>query len=843
MDQQNSTNPSNIIKWMMQTDQVSDQDLIDVVVDAFSAELVQFVALGLVLIGQPVDEPQIHNIVTKSLAEMVLHRRQYWGETAVQSRLFMFLLKQFPTPESSKKQPDDPQLRNLADLFQANQMGGLALLLRARFGCSLADLSQILGVDMETATSLLVTSYLDLAGLPADIGKEIMIPVLTELIDPESGPASLGESEEEKAAAARLIAVVDQMIAAGLTNCGLPLDDRTYSKIKQATAFLGASDQKRKRLTWLLRLVAQVGVILLIFAWFFRPGSPLTTQPTMTPWPTATTFIPPSPTVVPENLLLFDYRILPADTLESIAEKAGQSIEMIMKLNQPGALEPLIPGQTLKIPVVIALPESQQVRTVMLQPLTAQSSGLAIIERMKNSDLYWNTVWATTQQIYYGPPGYAGMPVQSTWTQIWLRQPGVLLKAVISSQDTGLVRLILWSGGRVYSRYRNHGQPIDMSVTWLEGEQKLSRQFIDADEDWPPDKIKVLGKDIVAGRSAVIIELQPPQENIALARIWVDAVTGLVLRRQDIAGVVIRDIAVTQVVYDAEMPEKIFVKGMTTLDWFAVDESITTLQESASYPPSLDWEEKAAARQHGVCGTNSRSVDYSKEPVTLIWPIPGRLPTCGRTSEEGETLLEIYAGRTFLGNLSLETNPSVDLAFQSCSRSPDGRYLALLTINSRFSSGTSSLYWIDLALPSGANLAATSPTLIGPVRFAANSQHMAYIIIQNGQPGVAIFDINTGENKFFPSGINTLIKYFNWSKDGEAIGLILNKLTSPYIPEQVYAGTEYILRVIDASTGGELYSSPIQWADWEAGVIPKSLPVEEWEYFSPEAFEAGCQTP
>ena len=151
--------------------------------------------------------------------------------------------------------------------------------------------------------------------------------------------------------------------------------------------------------------------------------------------------VTPSPT--PGNAVI--YFVKPDETLASIAQLFGMSVEELASLNG------LLPGDALApMRGIYVLPRTlnQDSPTPVapaprVQPLLEHPDAGVIYSYLLLSEDLWHTLWGDAQVIQYGPPGYVGPPLTYR-TQVWVSQPSQsiqLMGPVSSEADPRRVRL------------------------------------------------------------------------------------------------------------------------------------------------------------------------------------------------------------------------------------------------------------------------------------------------------------------------------------------------------------------------------------------------------------------
>ena len=318
------------------------------------------------------------------------------------------------------------------------------------------------------------------------------------------------------------------------------------------------------------------------------PGTRRGFRNRLTPHPTAT------PTPYPKD---FFYTVQPGDTLWSIAQKLGTTVDELTALNRLADPNLIREGMQLLIPgrvEVNSAPEQAQNSPVEADPLATipQTTDqlLALIERsrIENSQPFWVDATLVT----YGPAGYIGPP-QVERLQIWNSQQEIL--AVLGSLPTapdealpaqGVVEdvfLYLQDNGS-YRAKPGSGQPWYINLQPSQIEQ--SPAYLDLTCMFQVRRqcggtlynfeLGVVGEDITAGRDTLIVE-QSSRIDAGKVRLWVDRQNGLILRRQVFADpaeqTLVEEFKINQIDFEPNFPPDLFDPQLPWRGGFAKDSS------------------------------------------------------------------------------------------------------------------------------------------------------------------------------------------------------------------------------------------------------------------------------
>jgi hypothetical protein len=124
------------------------------------------------------------------------------------------------------------------------------------------------------------------------------------------------------------------------------------------------------------------------------------------------------------------------------------------------------------------------------------------------------------------------------------------------------------SGERGYTILGTSGEAYIDNDWFPIGEQLLRNPPLQASifpgrADWfrPHWDFKPVANEAIAGRPALVVDWVNPQVLVE-ARLWIDTITGVILRRQFFGnnepGNIISEVAVTNIAYDVDIPARIF---------------------------------------------------------------------------------------------------------------------------------------------------------------------------------------------------------------------------------------------------------------------------------------------
>lgn len=254
-----------------------------------------------------------------------------------------------------------------------------------------------------------------------------------------------------------------------------------------------------------------------------------------------------------------------------------------------------------------ALPGQTQVQTTDPIPmLSLQSSPGDIRQRILHSHTTWQSLWTEAQIVVYAPDGSNQSP-QSQQVQVWIRQPGMVrLLSGPAGGDPGFLWISdgekLRDGEEVPDAIRlgSFSAPDKASGTIYPHPMigfmptPLSELLFPSGLAQRMGSYRTTGTETIAGREAVVVEWFN-QYAVLADRFWVDARTGLLLRRQHYnkggGERITQDISLTAIHYDLDFPPQTFDRLAPFPSAFAHSpQDLPTAPLSTSAPPSNQTE-------------------------------------------------------------------------------------------------------------------------------------------------------------------------------------------------------------------------------------------------------------
>ena len=524
----------------------------------------------------------------------------------------------------------------------------------------------------------------------------------------------------------------------------------------------------------------------------------------------------------PDEILLLDYYPQAGETLAEIGallNLTGGEIERLVAEYPDGILDFSEP-----LRIELSAPVQQPMPTVVppvahrQAPLTVNSSPDEIRTLMKLSPTLWHTLWLDSVTFDYGPDGYYGSP-HLYRVQSWISQPDQSLTITwISSSDHTYANLK--RSGLSFTNYQ-HGNIEVRRVDSSSPSQGLAMDMIFPNQSQiftRPGQMQVLGKDTIAGRSAIVVDWRT--EEIAFwpnrYRMWVDTQTGIVLRFQlffDQQGeTLLAEVIIVRLDLDVDFPQA----GLFT-PWRLREQVF-----ASNYRGGL-----AAASVLPVMNAPPEDRGWIQERIA---PPPGFDPSASRLRFQYEAGLQpstqaspvaVFADQYYLGEIMLTDPWGVH-----CVRSPDGRKVAF-SFNP-YGGPQVGTGWFELNAP----LQVKTTNLgqrFGRFAFSPDSLQLAIFAKEQATLTGTLFviDTETGQERGLVRLENA--KNLVWSQDGSRIALLAGN------PDW----SRVTARLFDAVSGEQLeMAEVISDLIWDAGLrspdwpLPGS-PVVDWEMTFP----------
>jgi DNA-directed RNA polymerase specialized sigma24 family protein len=498
-------------------------------------------------------------------------------------------------------------------------------------------------------------------------------------------------------------------------------------------------------------------------------------------------------------------RLTPADEPERTPPTTLMVTRIVEKVVAPVVvvIHTATPGPTpYPTPSPVGLP-------LHLPALSVDSSPISILERLRLAGMFWETVWAETITVLYGPPGYLG-PDRIQRSQFWLGED----QARIQSGPLEGPPEEIWVGnqGRLYALKSTgswSGQPELVATGSLKrpamGELKLIfdplQPMVGESVKTPDPQIRIAGRDRIAGREALVIEWLDAS-GAREARLWLDTQTSFVLRHQQFEPAGERTPAietiVTRILFDLDFENQ----GLFDLE----------------NPSVGDFANDPLGRPGRGLPTITARANWESNPQpSYIDPPPGFNPSQSLLSffyppdfdlQSLEVPVDLFAEDYFLGTVTFG-NPW----WMICERSPDGRRIVFSSRPLLSHQSSASLRWIDLLDMHVRTRRVIPGGNVSDLAFAPDSLRLVFFGLGGNGQGIYLADLKSGEVRQLAPAEQ--VRSLVWSPNGEQIALIGG------LPGQT--GSEELI-VLDAGSGAMVYNAPYD----AGGLLPVDAPLLGW---------------
>ncbi|HEX7974992.1 MAG TPA: hypothetical protein VF498_11325, partial [Anaerolineales bacterium] len=280
-----------------------------------------------------------------------------------------------------------------------------------------------------------------------------------------------------------------------------------------------------------------------------------------------------------------------------------------------------------------------------------------------------------------------------------------------------------------------------------------------------PGAFHVTGSEPFSGQVALIADWMDG-EGRRLARLWLDARTGVVLRLQSFAAeapdLILTDLAITRIAYNPNIPLATFDPLAGSLPGLGVAGSGSPGSPQA-YPTPFGGE-ALAGRPRLAPVPPPEGFDPGGEPVVFQFPASLTSEQLQSGSRMAGVQAEVFAGGYSLGKIEFPSSWDV-----ICSRSPDGERIAY----NNYQASNQVVFWVDLKDTGKLHWAAISSTPV-ELAFAPDSRRVAVFGRKNSdqQGDSAIYILDTGTGR-----VETLIQLSNarslvWKPGGTELAFI-----------------------------------------------------------------------
>lgn len=730
----------NDISWMLQSEKVSDQELVEALVDRYYDEFCQ---LGSLIFSPTFPDPkgaihQIHTAVRRVISSAVVRRHKYWGEKPIA----FYLVRELAYDLCGRREGKFSLWRRR---IPAENLLVLLLLLLHQYELSPKDAAEIIRISEKKLSLLIREAEAKAESLAEAVGRS-KIPI----------GITVNRSAEGELEAVRLAGS-----AGAFGNESHPiLTAYIFSLVEQ--------QRSKGHLRFTSREGILVGIfILMIFTvlWSTKLLEASDQRLLLTP--------SPEQSRQKSDALWYVYQVQPGDTLAEIAHLSRVREQLILAHNPGINPDFLKQGQTLRLPLQPLLRErtvqTPAARGEYLPALTSQSPLEEILDRSQKSSRQWQTLWADSYSVDYGEPGYIGPPFYLLHGQIWSSQPDQILLAqgffpegvALWSWQLGDVLLEKWHGDQNFTGSFIRSETLDLYAYLYFNQAAYS-------------ELTVIGEGSTANRPALILEGKDAGGS-TFEKIWLDAVTGVALRHQTIdrrSGVVLFEHVLREIRYDVDIPPEVFSPGSAWHAEYRGNFGGSEMVES-SFKSAPEW---ATVREvpEPFPYKLAEPPKLTELPVLLVWPndwdyfISGNYQSASYKAKE---LIKVYAGNDFMGSLTFG-----DQQFRTCRRSPDGASVAIISQDYRVW-GIINLHWFRVERPIHSTKIPFSPHTASHsnLAFSPDSSRLAFFgCLEEEECGLKVLDLETEQITVFLTGYSRFYGNFDlvWSTSGETIGFL-----------------------------------------------------------------------
>ena len=847
---------------MLHDTQIDDASLAKVLVAEYYPRLHAF---ALALHGKPY--PAYLNPGQEAIAKAIIERHRFWNETTLRAWLYRL------TYHLHNKKPSYKRLSRLSRLVEdriiekdekgnKSQDPGNYLLLLLAYGHELSEdeIAYVMGIPVSkihfqlnqvrrqvytaafpgNRSSIRHTKYLDMIH-PAP-GARLTFDAQLELEQHLGSCADCANYRDQ-------LLILEQSLKEEYRPGSLTLEQVQYAEEEIGSVIAGRTYGRKHLLQPLKEISLVIGILLVLIyightqrvfeTYNARPT--FTRNPTYTPVPTRTIFPTRTPAPLPvelngfegEDYFYFYTWTAEGDTWESIAAKAGLSLNLVRYLN-PALPEALSSSSRITLVGLKSsglfhptqLPSSPPI----LEPLTANSPAMEVLQRARQGSNNLSSLWLDQLFIWFGPPGYSGSPLSAYRIEIYASQPDLWV-SIQSNLETRSRYITYGAGDWLFGPTTG---PERLSANWSPGGfQGNSSPF--SGSRLPVDKsYRVAGEQEIIGRQAVMLDAYD-SSGIRQQRLWVDSLTGIILKTEMYGGpseeIIVFSMSVQAILYDLAYPEDLFYPPSSTFLQYIAERKLEDYrteitneilsprpvpQERIAPPPGVNISQSPLLLQFPTRSDWEEVI--TDQDGLLILQFHNNSSYEGTVSVPGK--IQVFAGKYYLGELDIENG-----IFNDCQRSSDGWLVALLTSQDRSRSELSWFDLSDLVLHTVTELAGGS----GEFAFSPDNQRLAFANCRISC-GLSIMDLETSLVERVGPALDWIFN-LEWSPDGEQIAYMTYRW--PQNPR---------VHVVQVSTGEEVFTG--EFNSNNGKMITPGSPTETWETPYPRFREAiGCMMP
>jgi DNA-directed RNA polymerase specialized sigma24 family protein len=825
MDPEKTNTANNGLEWMLQNTSVDDSSLAAALVTSYYQ---QIYSLAYHLLGK--QPGSAGKAAQEAIAVAVRERHHLSIETSLRAWLFAYIYRRcrqvnarpfvksvnlpfFPRSKPYRIFYLDDGLEDLPSKY------AIALALNDVYGFSLSEAALVQEISPNTARERLIASRAAAYHhfYPQKLNPMDHMGYIDQLYRGAENLdlAESGEKQDHLAACpvcqayAERLPDLERRLASAADGASQQVPIQDLEAASQAVLGQIRLSQNSRRSSLPFKEIGLVGAIvvtLVLFGNWLELFTPYDASPMQTPQLTAPPALTPTPGPLSPILLegeegndyfYYNYPVHEVETLETLSEKTGLTQDEIRFLNQlePGRSTTFSYGREVRL---VAFrdrgwfdPPPRSTNRLLSPPLTASSSVEEVLERVRESEAYWQTMWVEYVYLLSPISGVLAPPDIIYFFQVWQAGPDRGVMAASGFGEEGFVvnfKVGEWSFLREDGKYRAMwGSPERGTIASLYGADLTTAFGI--------IEFQIGKSEVIAGREAVSLTGVLDDGQL---EIWIDALTGVNLGFGLTGlfdeGATLR-FAVNRVEYDIQLPPNLF------------------------YPPTSPVQSLSASyRGEPVQDPSSIPIDWSNFPMppyieTLLSP-PADLELA-RTSiffqklDSASSVFEVFADEYYLGSLEFPHN------IRGCQRSPEGSHVLLTTITHVFFGEGIEHYLLNLLTLEQTKILETS---YGTAKFAFSPDSSRLAAVNCGYPcRVNLYDIETGESRQLGRNYHfSHVQNLAWSPDGGEIAILLNE--NPSYGQIV---------VFEVESGEEIFTSSYHGAN--ITILTPGSPSEDWE--------------
>jgi DNA-directed RNA polymerase specialized sigma24 family protein len=845
MDPEKTNTANNGLEWMLQNTSVDDSSLAAALVSSYYQ---QIYSLAYHLLDKHPGSAE--KAAQEAIAAAVRERHRLSIETSLRAWLFAYIYRRCRQANDrpflkSINLPFFPRSKSGQGFYLDGELEGVpskyafALALNDIYDFSLSEAAFVQEISTKAAEERLIAAR---AAAYNHFYPEKLNPVdhlgYIDLLYRGAENLDYAESGEVRdhltdcpvcQAYAERLPDLERRLASAADNTSQQVPTQDLEAGSQAVMTQIGLSQKSRRSSLPFKEIGLVGAIvitLVLFGNWLELFTPPGAHPTLTQAAPTPTHTPTANSLSPVFLegeegldyFFFTYASFQVDgfeTFETISEKIGLAPDDIRYLNglEPGSDRTIIRNREIKLAALRDSgwfdPPPRSTQRLLAPPLTSSSSVDQVIDRIRESEAYWQTMWGEYMYLIYPFPGYLALPEIIYFFQYWFAGPELsAFTAAGPGEAEGFTGFQAgsWAFHSDAGGYRGFWQS--------QREWGFLPLFGNDIEDIFGHMDFQVGKTgTLAGRGTISL-LGEIDDGFGILELWVDALTGVILGYEvNSPGgeIIMASLRANRIEYDVQLPPGLFYPPTSPLEGLSSGYRADPIENIGLIP--IDW----------------TSIGLPEYIETLQPPPPdldiARSSILFQNRDLSESSVEIFADGYYLGSLELPPN------LRSCQRSPDGMNAILTTTSNVFFSEGTEHYLINLFTLEMMKIAEVQE--YQGVRFAFSPDNTRLANLTCAFPcRLFILDLETGESRKVGRDYSYLDAVnLAWSPDGGQIAFMFSDNPSY---GQVF--------VLDVETGEEIFSSNYHVLNEK--ILTPGSPTEKWGIpYPPEEKTFPCNQP